>query len=72
MTRSEAILQLLQLLRRLAGAQALEHEQRIDDLAVGEGLAQHAVGIDRQESEFDADAARLRRKLAHDNRPPSP
>ena len=65
MTRSDAILQLLQLFGRLAHAQALEHEQRILDLGVGERLAQNSRGVCREERKLNANSRRFRRKLAH-------
>jgi hypothetical protein len=57
--------QLLQLLRTFHRTQPLEHEQRVDHLAAGEGIAQRRAGIDRQEGELGADPARLEAQLAH-------
>ena len=58
-------LQLFQLLRRFAGAQAFEHKQCVDYFTVGKGLAQHVVGIDRQEGQFGTDTGGFRHELAH-------
>ncbi len=56
--------QLLELLRALARAHALEHEHRVHDLAAGKCLAQRAARIHRQEAELGPDAARLGARLA--------
>ena len=57
--------QLLQFFRGLPHAQALEHEQRILDVRVGQRLAQRRLGICRNECELHADAVALLRKPAH-------
>ncbi len=51
--------ELTQLLGRLHGAQPLEHEHAVGDLAIRERAAQRRVRIDRQEAELRPDAARL-------------
>ena len=50
-------LQILDLLGRLHGAQALEREERVDDVDVRQPAPQHLLGVGREERRLDADAA---------------
>ena len=52
-------LELFQLLRCLASTQPLKHEQRVLDLRIGIGLAEHGDRVRRCEGELKTDSAGL-------------